>query len=98
VEVNNVSDARLYSLAIGALTLSPTFDRDVNSYTAATTNATNAINVTPLNADATVEILNGATPVANGDPATWAEGENTVTITVTINGQSEVYTVVVTKS
>jgi len=98
MEVTNMSDPRLVSLAIGALTLSPTFDRDVNSYTAATTNATNTITALSKDGDAAITILNGATEVANGAAATWVEGENIVTITVTINGQTEVYTVVVTKS
>lgn len=90
--------ARLSGLTIGALTLDPTFDPDVVSYTANTTNATNAITATPEDDEATVTILNGDTPVSNGAAATWAEGANTVTITVKNGTVQKVYTVTVTKS
>lgn len=90
--------ARLSGLTIGALTLDPTFDPDVASYTANTTNATNTITATPEEESATVTILNGETPVANGQAATWEEGANTVTITVKNGTAQKVYTVTVTKS
>ncbi|HBV86888.1 MAG TPA: phage major capsid protein [Desulfosporosinus sp.] len=92
------SDARLASLAVGALTLSPAFNKSVFVYTAATTNATNTITAVAKDGEATIEILNGETPVANGAAATWATGENTVTITVTSGTETETYTVIVTKS
>lgn len=89
--------ARLSGLTIGALSLTPAFDPDVTEYTATTTNATNTITATPEDEGAEVSILNGETPVTNGTAATWQEGANTVTITVT-NGEAEqVYTVTVTK-
>lgn len=47
---------------------------------------------------ATVAILNGETPVENGESAAWSEGENTLTITVTNGGATKAYTVTVTKS
>ena len=90
--------ARLSGLTIGALTLAPTFDPDVTEYTTTTTNATNTITATPEDEDAAVTILNGETPVTNGSAATWQEGANTVTITVTNGAAEEVYTVTVTKS
>ena len=90
--------ARLSGLTIGALTLEPTFDSDVDSYTTATTNSTNTITATPEEEIATVTILNGETPVENGTAATWQEGQNTVTITVQNGTAQKVYTVVVTKS
>lgn len=90
--------ARLSGLTIGALTLTPTFDSDVTEYEVATTAATNKVTATPEDENATVEILVGETEIDSGDSATWSEGENTVTITVT-NGETEkVYTVTVTKS
>lgn len=49
----------------------------------------------------TVEILNGETEVTSGTSATWEEGENTLTITVTDRDDptaQTVYTVTVTKS
>ena len=90
--------ARLSGLTIGALTLTPTFDPDTTEYTANTTNATNTITATPEDNDATVTILNGETPVVNGQAATWEEGANTVTITVKNGTAQKVYTVTVTKS
>ena len=89
--------ARLSGLTIGALSLTPEFDPDVTEYTATTTNATNTITATPEDEGADVSILNGETPVTNGTAATWQEGANTVTITVTNGEAEEVYTVTVTK-
>lgn len=89
--------ARLSGLTIGALTLTPAFDPDVTSYTATTTNATNTITATAEDTGAEISIMNGDTDVSNGTAATWADGENTLTITIT-NGDSEkAYTVTVTK-
>lgn len=65
-------------------------------YTATTSNATNKITATPTDADADVEILVGSTEIQNGGTATWAEGENVVTITVSEYGGETVYTVTVT--
>lgn len=90
--------ARLSGLTIGALTLEPTFDPDVVSYTANTTNATNTVTATPEDDEASVTILNGETPVSNGAAATWAEGANTVTITVKNGAAQKTYAVTVTKS
>ena len=98
LNVYGVADARLASLTIGSLTLSPAFNKSVFVYEADTTNATNTITAVAMNGEATIAILNGSTPVVNGAAATWAAGENTVTITVTIGEASETYTVTVTKS
>ena len=79
------------------MTLTPNFDSEVEVYTATTSNASNKVTATPTDDDATVEILVGETEIENGSNASWEEGENTLTITVT-NGTSEtVYTVTVTK-
>lgn len=90
--------ARLSGLTIGALTLDPTFDPDVVSYTANTTNNTNTITATPEDEGAEVTILNGETPVTNGTAATWQDGANTVTITVKNSTAQKIYTVTVTKT
>ena len=79
------------------MVLSPEFDADVLEYTATTSNATNTITATSTDETAVVEILVGETPVTNGTAATWASGENIVTITVTNNAVETVYTVTVTK-
>jgi hypothetical protein len=98
INVIRLNDARLSSLAIGSLTLSPTFNKSIFAYTAATSNATNTITAVAKDSEATIEIKNGETTVANGAAATWADGANTVTIEVTSGVETETYTVIVTKS
>lgn len=93
-----IGDCTLSALTLGSLTLSPTFDKDVTSYTAETTQSTNTVTATATDSGATVVIKNGNTTVTSGSSASWSSGENTVTITVTNGGNSKVYTVVVTKS
>lgn len=70
----------------------------MTEYTATTSNATNKVTATPADETATVEILVGETALENGASATWAAGENTVTVTVTDGTVSKAYTVTVTKS
>lgn len=98
LNISQIFDARLASLKVGALVLSPAFNKSIMYYEAATTDATNKITAAPMDGEATIEILHGVTPVANGDSATWEVGENTVAITVTSGTETETYTVVVTKS
>jgi len=102
VKITNFSetsnDARLSSLKVGALVLSPAFNKSTMSYTAATTDATNTITAVAMDGEATITIKNGVTTVANGAPATWTAGANTVTVDVEIGGETETYTVIVTKS
>jgi len=68
----------------------------VTSYTAATTNATNAVTATPEDEDATVAIKLGGTSVTS--PVTWQSGENVLTVDVTNGTSTKTYTVTVTKS
>lgn len=70
----------------------------MTEYTATTANATNTITATAEDEAAEITILNGETPVTNGSAATWAEGANTVKITVKNGDAQEVYTVTVTKN
>lgn len=91
-----VVDTTLSTLTIGSLTLTPTFDPDTTSYTAETSNATDAITAEATDDNATVEIKNGSVVITSGGDATWTSGENTVTITVTNGTATKVYTVVVT--
>lgn len=94
------TDATLASLRIGNKALNPAFDPATTAYTAATGDATNTINAVPADAGATVEITLGTTVIPNGTAATWAAGENTLTVTVTAEDGSttKTYTVTVTKS
>lgn len=98
LNVWGVADARLASLTLGSLTLAPTFNKSIFSYTTTTANASDTITAVAMNGEATIEIFNGETPVTNGTAATWADGDNTLTVTVTIGEASETYTVTVTKS
>lgn len=90
-------DAALASLSIGSLTLSPAFAADTMEYTATTSNATNVVNAAAKDSKATVVIKNGSTAVENGSAATWSDGENTLTVTVTNGSSVKTYTVTVTK-
>jgi hypothetical protein len=93
-----VYDARLASLKIGSLTLSPTFNKSVMVYTATTTDASNTITAVAKDGEAEIEILVNGDPHTNGTAATWEADENIVEITVTSGTESETYTVTVTKS
>ena len=95
---STTANAKLSALTLGSLTLSPAFDADTTSYTAATTNATNTVTATAADSNATIAITNGSTTVANGSAATWTDGANTLTIIVTSGTATKTYTVTVTKS
>lgn len=94
----DANDARLSSLKIGGKTLSPAFNKSVFNYTCATTDATNTITAVAMDGEAVITIKNGETAVDNGAAATWEAGANVVTIDVAIGGETETYTVTVTKS
>lgn len=98
IEIAGINDARLSSLKIGALTLSPAFNKSVFVYTAATTDATNTITAIAKDGDATITIKVNNAAHTNGTAATWEAGENTVVITVLNDTEDETYTVTVTKS
>lgn len=92
------SDARLASLVISGVTLSPTFDGDVTSYAATTSDATNTVTATAEDNEATVEIKVNNSSHTSGQAATWDAGVNTVVVTVTNGEHSKTYVVVVTKT
>ena len=80
------------------MTLTPTFSPFIKSYTAATTNATDTITAVAKTGTDTVAILNDETPVVSGAAATWATGENDVTVSVTRGSTVYTYDITVTKS
>ena len=94
----NPADAYLSTLTVGSKTLSPTFSSTVETYTCATTDATNTITATAAKTGAVITIMNGETPVVNGQAATWDAGENTLTVSVKYGTTEKTYTVTVTKS
>ena len=94
------TDATLSALKLGSLNLTPGFTSSNVTYTATTSAASNTITATPANAGAKVKVEVGGKEIENGKPATWSDGSNTVTITVTAaDGETvKTYTVTVTKS
>ena len=91
------NDTALSSLSIGSLTLEPEFSENTSSYTATTSNATNTVSAVPRSSDASVEITVNGDAHTSGTAATWESGQNTVLVTVTNGGSSQVYTIIVTK-
>lgn len=79
------------------MTLTPTFDSAVLSYTATTTDDANTVTATPTDETVDVEIKLGSTEITNGGSATWVESANELKITVSADGVDTVYTVTVTK-
>lgn len=98
VYIPSISAARLATLSIGSLTLTPTFSSNATNYTASTSNASDVITATAANgADVSIEV-NGST-VASGAAASWNNGANTVAITVSKTGlTTTTYNVTVTKA
>lgn len=98
-KLNLAPEVALKSLIVGALELNPAFNPTELSYEVETDNDSDIVVAMPLDPEATVTIdLNDGTPVTNGQAAIWAEGENTLEITVTKGTTSRVYTVTVTKT
>lgn len=101
-ECGNPLSARLESLSLGALTLTPTFDPDTTEYAATTTNASNKLTVSAEDDEATIEVKLGDDVVTAGSDGkyalTWETGENEVTIKVTCRAVSKTYTLTVTAS
>ena len=102
---NSANDAMLEDLTVGALTLSPTFDPNTQTYTASAPNGTASAVVTALPAQATAQvaitITSGTTTkkvVNGGTAAALAVGENVITVTVTQGNATVVYTVTVTRA
>lgn len=80
------------------MTLTPTFSSGVEEYTAETTNDADKVTATATDENAEIKIMLGEAEITNGDNATWGEGENELTITVTNETATREYTVTVTKS
>lgn len=83
--------------SISGLTLAPAFSANVLNYEAVTTNASDTVTATAVDADSTVTVLMDGTE--QDGAITWAAGVNMVTIVVT-NGDAypTTYSIKVTKS
>ena len=75
--------------------MTPEFDPDTSTYTAATTNASDQITATATDTNAEVTLLSDDATIADDGTATWAPGDNEVTILVTEGGWTKAYTVTV---
>lgn len=91
VTLNNGAVSALKALTIGDVLLG--FQPGVTKYKVTTPNATDTITATAYDEGATPVIKNGATAVTSGTAATWVNGHNTVTVTVTNGSASTVYTI-----
>lgn len=92
------ADDTLKTMVIGSSALTPVFNPITGLYSAETSNASDTVTATANNSGATVSISNNGTPVTSGTSASWTEGVNTLSVTVTAaNGiNSRTYTVQVT--
>lgn len=77
--------------------LTPTFSGSWLWYESATTEASSLVTATPDDPSATVVIKLDGVVDPDGTIA-WAEGENTLTIEVTVGAETAIYTVWVTKT
>ena len=85
----------LTALALGSLTLSPTFDKDVTAYNTNSTNATDTLSYTTESVGATVVTkLNGTT--FTGSTVTWSASTDTLEIIVTAGFDTKTYTITCT--
>lgn len=91
-------DASIASLTIGAMELTPAFDKDVTEYTATATKASDPVLVIPKDGDADVIITAGDSVVTNGNSANWANNAvTTLTVKVYNGAAKKEYTVAVTR-
>lgn len=87
----------LSALEIGDLELTPEFAAGTTTYTATATEDTDTVTATATDDAATVSITVNGTAVTSGGYATWQEGQNVVSVIVTNEGETNAYTVIVTK-
>jgi Skp family chaperone for outer membrane proteins len=77
--------AKLAALSIADVTLTPAFDADTFAYTGSTSEDAGLITATG-ETGATVAIKVNGVALTNGEAASWNDGNNNVTITVTKSG------------
>lgn len=82
-------------MALGSLTLSPTFSPDVYAYTTNSTSATNTLTATAEDTGAEItKALNGVE--FSGNTVTWTAETDTLTIEVDSGSVSNTYTITCT--
>lgn len=96
-DVSDIAYAKLATLTMGSLSLSPSFDPDVTTYVVATENASNVITATGADSAVATITVNGSAHTS-GSAATWQTGSNTVVVTATKTGCTPTaYVITVTK-
>lgn len=101
---DTANDAALTGLTVGALSLSPSFDKDTLTYTASAANnvSSAAVNAIAAQADAVlgITVTSGTTTknVNNGGSAALAVGANVIAVTVKQGNATRVYNVTVTRA
>lgn len=91
------SSPQLTALAIGTLTLSPTFASSTLEYTTTTSASSNTVSATAPSGTNVVITVNGDS-LTNGGSATWEDGDNEVLVNVSDTHGSTTYKATVTKS
>jgi len=95
----NPSDAYLMALTGTGLTLSPTFDKAVTSYTASVANNISSTTITATaRKNGKVESIKVGSTVATGGVCPLAVGENVITVTVKYGTSHKTYTITVTRA
>ena len=94
----NEEDVQLANLKIGSNKLFPVFSAGTYEYMVNTSNASSKIEAVAKRAGAAITIKNKETPVNNGESASFTDGENTLSITVSFAGVEKEYIVTVNKS
>jgi hypothetical protein len=89
-------DAKLSSLVITDVALTPQFRGKRIWYTGETTDATNIITAVAIDGDSVITIDNGGDAVVNEAAATWVEGPNIVTVTSTLGADVATYYIIIT--
>ncbi len=92
---DKANDARLASLSVGAVALSPTFDPEKLAYTATVTNAQDIVSVATQSPNATVKMLYDGKPTSAS--IKWTSGKKNLEVIVKVGTATRTYTVAVTK-
>lgn len=85
----------LASLEVGGVTLDKPFDPNITQYMGTTETETGVVYVTTKNENATATVESPDATIGTGNAASWQEGANLVTITVTDGTDTKVYTLIV---
>lgn len=93
-----IAGSTLSGLTIGSLPLTPMFAPGITHYTARTANNTNKVRAVATDDTAMIRVDINGELVPNDASVAWRDGENTLTVSVAVDGGGYTdYTVIVTK-